>query len=55
MTDNQEKTFNEAVRHVIKWLNENKHPHCAVIITPTCAELLDGVMCTGPVLDYVKG
>ena len=46
--------FEEIVRPVIKWLNDNYHPHVTVIITPTGAELVEGVQSTGPIMDYVK-
>ena len=44
----------EAARPLIKWLNENVHPHHSVIVTSTNAELLEGECSTGPILDYVK-
>lgn len=47
-------SFNEAVRPVIKWLNDNMHPHTTIIITPTNAEFVEGIMSTGQVLDYIK-
>lgn len=46
--------FETAARPLIKWLCENRHPHHSVIVTPTGAELLEGVVSTGEVLDYVK-
>lgn len=46
--------FEQVVRPVIKWLNENMHPHVTVIVTPTNAELLEGVRSTGQIMDYVK-
>lgn len=52
--DEKMQSFNEAVRPVIKWLNDNMNPHATVIITPTNAELVEGVMSTGKVLDYIK-
>lgn len=41
---NKEKrpSFIEAANHLIKWLNENCHPHHSVIVTPDSAELLEG-------------
>jgi hypothetical protein len=38
---------------LIKWLNENFHPHVTVIITPTSTELLEG-LCAAPVTEYIK-
>lgn len=46
--------FEEVVRPVIKWLNDNYHPHVTVIITPTNAELVEGIQSTGRIMDYVK-
>lgn len=48
------ESFDEAVRPLIKWLNGNGHPHMTIIVTPTGAELVEGVMATGKVLDYLK-
>ena len=47
-------SFEEVVRPVIKWLNENHHPHVTVIITPTDAQLFEGIQSTGQIMDYVK-
>lgn len=52
-TDEQQKSFEEAARPLIKWLCENVHPHHSVIVTPTNAELLECLFSTGQVLDYV--
>lgn len=38
-----EKTFEEVVKEVMKWLAENQHPHTTVIITATNAELVEGI------------
>lgn len=35
--------FEDAVKPAIKWLNENMHPHATIIITPTGAELVEGI------------
>jgi hypothetical protein len=43
LTDNQLESFNEAVRPAIKWLAENVHPHTAITITSTGAELFEGI------------
>lgn len=48
-------SFEDAARPLIKWLCENKHPHHSVIVTPTGAELLEGVVNTGSIHDYIKG
>jgi hypothetical protein len=50
----QLQSFTEVARPVIKWLCENVHLHHTAIITPTSAELLEGHLGTGQILDYVK-
>lgn len=47
-------SFEQVCRPVIKWLNDNQHPHVTVIITPTNAELTEGIQSTGRIMDYVK-
>ena len=37
-----QEDFIKVVEPVIKWLNDNVHPHHTVIITGTHAELLEG-------------
>jgi len=54
MTQEQQESFKQAALPLIKWLNENVHPHHSVIVTPTNAELLEGACSTGRILDYVK-
>ena len=46
--------FKSASLPLIKWLNENYHPHVTVIVTPTSSELLEGKESTGPIYDFVK-
>lgn len=36
--------FEELTKPLIKWLNENCHPHTTMLITPVNAELLEGVI-----------
>lgn len=40
MTEEQQKSFCEAAKPLIKWLAENVHPHHSVIVTSTDAELV---------------
>lgn len=47
-------TFDDVVRPVIKWLNDNMHPHAKVIVHTTGAECLEGVKITKEILEYVK-
>ena len=53
-TKEQQEEFDRLTRHVIKFLCDNCHPHVSVIITPTNAELLEGVCSTGEILDYLR-
>lgn len=48
------RDFKTASLPLIKWLNDNHHPHVTVIVTPTSSELLEGKQATGPIYDYVK-
>lgn len=54
MTEDGRKEFEELARPLMKWLCEHCHPHVTVIITPTTAELLEGVGSLGEILDYVQ-
>lgn len=51
----EEAEFEEVARVVIKHLNNQikYHPHYTVVINSTFAELSEGKMSTGQVLDYV--
>lgn len=46
--------FEKVARPLIKWLNENYHPHVTAIITPTSAELLEGIIGLPSITDYIK-
>lgn len=48
------REFEEQVRPLIEWLNENEHPHTAIIVTPTDAILTENKMSTGFISDYIK-
>lgn len=54
LTEEQRKEFEEIARPILRFLNDNCHPHVNVLITPTSAELTEGVFSTGQILDYVK-
>ena len=43
LTEEQRITLGEASRPLIKWLNENCHPHVVAIVTPGYVELSEGV------------
>ncbi len=42
--EQQRKDFGEAAKPLIKFLNENCHPHVTVIVDCTSAELTEGVV-----------
>lgn len=49
-----ENKFEELARPMVKYLCENYHPHVTVIITPTSAELLEGLKTINRVEDYIR-
>ena len=49
-----ESRFEELARPMVKYLCEEYHPHVTVIITPTSAELLEGLKTIGRVEDYIR-
>ncbi len=49
-----EGKFEELVRPMVKYLCEEYHPHVTVIITPTSAELMEGLKTIGRVEDYIR-
>ena len=49
-----ENAFKEAALPMIKYLCENHHPHVSVIITPTTAELSEGLKSLGYIDDYIR-
>lgn len=55
MSERDKKTqeFQELVRPLVKWLNENYHPHVVVYIEPTGAQLYEGIMGV-PVTEFIK-
>ena len=52
--ENELRELEELSRPIMKWLNENFHPHVTVIIDPTRAQLVEGRCSTGEITDYVK-
>jgi hypothetical protein len=42
LSEKQQSEFEQLSKQLIKWLCENCHPHCLIIIEPTSAELLEG-------------
>lgn len=53
MTPEQMKEFESLTRPLIKWLNDNFHPHHSIHIEPDGAELSEGVNYF-PTQDYFK-
>lgn len=50
MTQEQQEKFKELTRPLMDWLQVTQHPHMKVIVTPTDAELVEGVsMCRNEV------
>lgn len=43
ITHEQQVSLAAAAEPLIKWLNENCHPHCAVYVSVTHAELVEGI------------
>lgn len=41
LTEEQVKQFEEAAKPLVKFICENCHPHVAVIVQPTGAEILE--------------
>lgn len=44
----------EASTPLLKYLNENFHPHVTVIVTSTSIELMEGVCSIPEIYDFVK-
>ena len=53
LTEAQKEEFEKLSRPLIKWLNDNCHPHVTVILTPDRVELMEGFICI-PVDDYIR-
>lgn len=53
LTHNETSKFEEAARPLIKWLNENRHPHVIAIVDTGSAELHEAV-CRIVDTDYIK-
>jgi len=43
LNEEQRKEFEQVVRPLIKWLNDNYHPHVTVVADCSSAELSEGV------------
>ena len=45
MNEEQRQEFKELTDPLIKYLNDNHHPHMKIIIDPSSAEIVEGVNC----------
>lgn len=52
LNEQQQKEFEVKARPLIKWLNENCHPHVVAIVDPARAALTEGVYSI-PIEDYI--
>lgn len=43
LSEEKRAEFEEAAKPLIKWLNDNCHPHVTVVTTTTTSELSEGV------------
>ncbi len=41
ISDKQSAEMLEAAKPLLKWLNDNCHPHCRIIIDPDTVELVE--------------
>ena len=54
LTHEKQDEFIMLCRPLLKFLCENCHPHVTVIVTPTDAQLMEGICSTGQIMDYVQ-
>ena len=43
ITEQQRKEMLEAAKSLIKWMNENCHPHCTAHVDQNTVELTEGI------------
>jgi len=53
LSKEQRDEFEAITRVLVKWLNDNMHPHSHITVTTTTAELSEGVTAF-QTYDYVK-
>lgn len=53
ITEKQRQEMLEAARPLLKWHNDNCHPHCRLIVDANTIELIEGVA-TNSTDDYLK-
>lgn len=53
LSEEQKERFDLRCRDLMKWLCDNCHPHTTIIITPTSAELVEGIIARSTT-EYVR-
>ena len=53
ITKEQRLEFEDACKPLVKWLNENCHPHMTVVVHSCGAELLEGIA-TASIEEFLK-
>lgn len=53
VTPQQQEELQALVEPIVKWLNDNCHPHVSVQITPVAFDLSEGI-CFSPIIKYLK-
>ena len=48
------EALSEAAKPLIKYLNENHHPHTKIIVEPTGVEVLESTMANPKIHDFLK-
>lgn len=52
--EEKNKQFEELCRPLMEFLAKNHHPHTSIILTSTRGEIVEGVMATREILDYIE-
>jgi len=47
------KDLKQAAGPLLKYLNENYHPHVTAIVTPTSIHIMEGLLTIPKIFDYV--
>lgn len=53
LNEQQRQEFEKIARPMVKWINDNCHPHTTITVTPTGAALEEGV-CAFVTLAFIK-
>jgi hypothetical protein len=54
ITEKQREEMLEAAKPLIKWMNENCHPHCKAIVDQNTIELTEGIA-TNRTDEFLRG